>query len=58
MERATAFGADMAGDPDWGHTLVVCHWGFIMAVTGRSVANGAWVRCHVDADGRLAAADP
>ncbi|KMO30788.1 phosphoglycerate mutase [Methylobacterium tarhaniae] len=55
--RAASFGATMAGDPDWAHTLVVCHWGFIMAVTGRSLANGDWVRCRMDEGGRLVAVE-
>ncbi|MEE8627836.1 MULTISPECIES: histidine phosphatase family protein [Methylobacterium] len=55
--RVAAFGSAMAGDPDWSHTLVVCHWVFIMAVTGCSLANGEWVRCRMDEAGRLAAVE-
>jgi len=43
--RAALFRAELAALPDWRHTLVVSHWGFILAMTGRSVANGEWVRC-------------
>jgi broad specificity phosphatase PhoE len=43
-DRAQLFRAEMASLPDWRHTLVVCHWGFIMAMTGRSMANGEWLR--------------
>jgi glucosyl-3-phosphoglycerate phosphatase len=55
--RTRAFRAGMAADPDWAHTLVVCHWGFISAVTGCSLANGEWVRCRMDEEGRLAAVE-
>ncbi len=55
--RTTVFGARMAEDPDWAHTLVVCHWGFIHAVTGCSLSNGEWVRCRMDEGGRLVAVD-
>ncbi|NGM32865.1 histidine phosphatase family protein [Methylobacterium sp. MA0201] len=55
--RTDAFRAGMAADPDWAHTLVVCHWGFIAAVTGRNLANCEWVRCRMDAGGRLVAVE-
>lgn len=42
--RAALFRAEMAALPDWADTLVVCHWGFIMALTGLSVQNGDWLR--------------
>ncbi|MFE1598389.1 histidine phosphatase family protein [Methylobacterium sp. ID0610] len=42
--RTTAFRRTMAGDPDWAQTLVVCHWGVIMALTGQSLDNGTWIR--------------
>jgi broad specificity phosphatase PhoE len=38
--RAALFRAEMAALDDWAHTLVVSHWGFIMALTGQSVMNG------------------
>jgi broad specificity phosphatase PhoE len=38
--RAELFRAEMAALDDWAHTLVVSHWGFILAFTGRSVMNG------------------
>ncbi|SFU34169.1 Broad specificity phosphatase PhoE [Methylobacterium sp. 174MFSha1.1] len=55
--RIAAFGTGMAEDPDWAHTLVVCHFGFIHAVTGRTLANGEWVRCRMDEGGRLLAVE-
>lgn len=51
--RVARFRAEMAALPDWRHTLVVCHWGFIMGVTGRSVMNGEWLRCTITAGGCL-----
>jgi broad specificity phosphatase PhoE len=39
-DRAALFRAEMAALDDWAHTLVVSHWGFILAFTGRSVMNG------------------
>ena len=45
IARAAAFRAEMAALPDWRHTLVVSHWGFILAMTGQSVNNGQWLRC-------------
>ncbi|MBV9783416.1 MAG: histidine phosphatase family protein [Acidisphaera sp.] len=42
--RAALFRAEMSALPDWSNTLVVSHWGFILALTGRSVANGEWLR--------------
>ena len=44
IERARAFRAEMAADPQWERTVVVSHWGFIMALTGISVQNGQWLR--------------
>ena len=44
IDRANAFRAEMAAHPDWEHTVVVSHWGFIMALTGISVVNGQWLR--------------
>ncbi len=43
--RAARFRDAMAADPAWQHTVVVSHWGFILALTGTSVANGQWLRC-------------
>ena len=42
--RAGLFRAEMAALPGWERTLVVSHWGFILALTGSSVTNGQWVR--------------
>ncbi|HYZ61824.1 MAG TPA: histidine phosphatase family protein [Acetobacteraceae bacterium] len=45
IARAALFRAEMAALPDWSDTLVISHWGFILAMTGRSVGNGEWLRC-------------
>ncbi len=45
IARAALFRAELAALPDWQDTLVVSHWGFILCMTGRSVANGEWLRC-------------
>lgn len=45
--RAAAFRRELALRTDWEHTLVVCHWGFIMAMTGRSLNNCEWIRWSV-----------
>ncbi|MDE2580628.1 MAG: histidine phosphatase family protein [Rhodospirillales bacterium] len=42
--RANLFRAEMAALPDWQDTLVVTHWGFIMALTGLSIPNGEQLR--------------
>lgn len=43
--RARLFRAEMAAAQGWERTLVVSHWGFILALTGRKVTNGEWLRC-------------
>jgi broad specificity phosphatase PhoE len=43
--RAARFRKDLARRHDWANTLVVSHWGFILSLTGQSVANGQWLRC-------------
>ena len=43
--RARLFRGEMAALPDWQDTLVVSHWGFILAMTGERVMNGHWLRC-------------
>jgi glucosyl-3-phosphoglycerate phosphatase len=45
LERATRFRTELATCEDWASTLVVSHWGFILSLTGQSVANGQWIRC-------------
>ncbi|WP_424136001.1 histidine phosphatase family protein [Roseomonas chloroacetimidivorans] len=45
MSRARMFRQEMRERPDWAHTVVVCHWGFIIAMTGQSLMNGQWIRC-------------
>ncbi len=42
ISRAARFRAAMAAEPDQQDTLVVSHWGFILALTGTSLANGQW----------------
>lgn len=42
--RAALFRAEMAMLDGWQNTLVVCHWGFIMSLTGLSVQNAHWMR--------------
>ncbi len=44
-ERAALFRAEMSALPDWRETLVVSHWGFVLAMTGERVMNGEWRRC-------------
>ena len=43
--RAALFRAEMAALPEWRDTLVVSHWGFILAMTGQRLMNGEWLRC-------------
>jgi broad specificity phosphatase PhoE len=45
LDRAALFRAEMAALPDWSDTVVVSHWGFILAMTGERVDNGVWLRC-------------
>jgi broad specificity phosphatase PhoE len=45
LARAARFRGEMAALEDWAHTVVVSHWGFILSMTGRSVANGQWLPC-------------
>lgn len=45
IARASRFRAAMAVDADWRDTVVISHWGFILALTGTSVANGQWIAC-------------
>lgn len=42
--RAAAFRASMSAADVWPETAVVTHWGFIRALTGLPVPNGAMVR--------------
>ena len=43
--RAALFRAEMTALANWSDALVVTHWGFILALTGVSIANGEWLRC-------------
>ena len=43
--RAALFRGEMAALPQWKDTLVVSHWGFILAMTGERLMNGDWIRC-------------
>jgi broad specificity phosphatase PhoE len=45
VERAAQFRNGIAERHDWANTLVISHWGFILSLTGQSVANGQWLRC-------------
>jgi broad specificity phosphatase PhoE len=45
LARAARFRGEMAAVEDWAHTVVVSHWGFILSMTGQSVANGQWLGC-------------
>ena len=40
LARAGAFRAMMAARPDAATTLLISHWAFILALTGRSIENG------------------
>jgi broad specificity phosphatase PhoE len=39
--RSRHFRALMAATPDWPEVAVITHWGFIRALTGETVTNGA-----------------
>jgi glucosyl-3-phosphoglycerate phosphatase len=43
--RAQTFRDQMGAKPDWRETVVVSHWGFILCMTGQSIANGETIRC-------------
>ena len=43
--RAALFRAEMAALPDWADTLVISHWGFILAMTGEKITNVEQRRC-------------
>jgi glucosyl-3-phosphoglycerate phosphatase len=45
VDRAARFRTTLASRHDWASTLVISHWGFILSLTGQSVANGQWLRC-------------
>ena len=45
IDRAARFRAGLAARHDWANTLVISHWGFILSMTGQSLANGQWLRC-------------
>lgn len=44
VDRAALFRDEMAALADWSDTLVVTHWGFVMALTGISLSTGGWLR--------------
>jgi broad specificity phosphatase PhoE len=46
IARAALFRGEMAALPDSASTLVVSHWGFILAMTGKSITNAEWLRCN------------
>ncbi len=43
VARAARFRAMMAAAADQAETVIVCHWGFGLALTGRALENGEWV---------------
>ena len=43
VARAEAFRTAMRADQAAAHTLLVSHWGFLLALTGRSIDNGQWI---------------
>lgn len=45
IDRAARFRTTVAQRHDWRGTLVISHWGFILSLTGQSLANGQWLRC-------------
>ena len=45
IDRAARFRGEIASLPDWRTTLVVSHWGFLLAMTGHSVMNGQHLTC-------------
>lgn len=45
--RAERFAADPPLAPEGGEVLIVAHWGFILALTGRSLPNGAHLLCDL-----------
>ncbi|HWA78812.1 MAG TPA: histidine phosphatase family protein [Acetobacteraceae bacterium] len=42
--RAARFRAEIAAEAGSGECLVITHWGFILALTGQRLTNGAWLR--------------
>ena len=44
--RSQTFRRKMREDSDWGGALVISHWGFIRALTGREVGNCQVVSCN------------
>jgi broad specificity phosphatase PhoE len=46
IDRAARFRVSLGSRNDWANTLVISHWGFILSLTGQSVANGQWLRCN------------
>ena len=43
--RAQSFRQQMRTEPDWHKTVVISHWGFILCMTGQSIANCEMIRC-------------
>jgi glucosyl-3-phosphoglycerate phosphatase len=41
--RCSMFRAAMAECADWAQVAVITHWGFIRALTGQPLPNGAWI---------------
>lgn len=45
--RANSVREKMRNHPDHATTVIVSHWGFILALTGKSVPNGAFIEYDV-----------
>lgn len=43
--RAALFRAETEELHAWERTLVISHWGFILAMTSQSITNCQWLRC-------------
>lgn len=50
LERARRFRSLQAARADWRETVVVSHWGFLRALTGTAVQNGAVLRLDLDVE--------
>ncbi len=55
-DRAAVFRAEMRDFGAWQNTVVVSHWAFILALTGQSLDNGAWIRFDPHEPAKVASA--
>ncbi len=55
IARADDFRAQMAAAPEHETTILVSHWAFILALTGKSLENGGWIQFdpHTEAPASL-----